>query len=645
MQRESHEGEDEDDSEELGAALEAKRATLELLLPDEAAAMIAKMPAAHAAQLVLLMGSAARGKVVAAMPDTLKTSIAGQLPPDTASGLGLVSSSADDESKPLAADRADGDDAATARVACPANAEDTENPTTATSAQSSQKVQQTDVAGQESVDASAACSLEDADSTIDGTENQPSVQGQTKTETTIGDPKQPLSSSGEAELDTVAATGDQVEQIVADVHTEIQSEALAETATGSCSQSSDSRADLSSERCTELEGEPNHEQVNQRATPDMESAPDLLQFEGQAVSRAEIERDHSGQLQTSEPPQAEEFSAGNAAPASSSSPLPAASGAAGCTRAEQTANCSPAHDVLADDAGIELVEDVPLAEAAQDGIVETWLIGAKPAVREQRVFKAPQRGYTEPAQHAVDTPQSDDDETVDISLCSLPEALTKLEPLPNASVVRCLSQLNPEERDALLSLFPPYRGEQLRHLYEQNANSEGQSVCDTNSSSSSRDNSSRRQALPPKVAALGERALGLAGSVARTAKQGLNQAAGMAQDLAPDATHKASLQANKAAALAGTARKSASSAASSAASVAQRGVSHAAHRADVAAGYAKQSISQLVSSTSSSSAVESSGRLAREVSGEARQKLSQAAGSAKVGIVQMSKNMAGLFRR
>mmetsp|Transcript_35219 Transcript_35219/g.76087 ORF Transcript_35219/g.76087 Transcript_35219/m.76087 type:complete len:516 (-) Transcript_35219:10-1557(-) len=278
---------------------------------------------------------------------------------------------------------------------------------------------------------------------------------------------------------------------------------------------------------------------------------------------------------------------------------------------------------------VEVVEDV------QDGIVDTWLVNDKPAVREHISV----RGYMSrpAAQMHPDTSSRD-----------AAQVAFHLSPLPDHTIAKYLEELPPQECEAVLANFPPERRRSiLDHLCEEEVSS-----------------SSSTQVKPPRVSQLSERALGFAGNMAARAKQGISEMAPEASTKTAAASHVAATEMKRAAArashAAGWARHSmsqaadkaaatksaeyAKTAANSALSAARVGVSSAAHQASTAAETARHGVEKFVSSSSSSPAVESSSRMARQMTQDAKQKVSGAAEAAKGGLASMSKGMATLFK-
>ncbi|CAE7022454.1 hypothetical protein AK812_SmicGene39270 [Symbiodinium microadriaticum] len=269
-------------------------------------------------------------------------------------------------------------------------------------------------------------------------------------------------------------------------------------------------------------------------------------------------------------------------------------------------------------------------------IIDTWLLNNKPAVREH-----PCRSILvmEPSSRAAEGASS---EAAQVAL--------HLSPLCNATIARYFQETPVEEWEAILAHFPPERRKDIMDILWE----------DTSSFSSE----SSSKAIPARMS----RAMGMAGTFAARARQGISE-------MAPEASHKAayaSTEMKRAAAAASHAavwaRQSvthaadkavttksverAKTAANSAMSAARVGVSTAAHKAETAkslvseaAGAAKHSVSHLVSTSSASDAVENSGRLARQMTNEAKQKVSGATEVAKAQFASMSKGMAGFFKK
>ena len=278
-------------------------------------------------------------------------------------------------------------------------------------------------------------------------------------------------------------------------------------------------------------------------------------------------------------------------------------------------------------------EEVPEGIVEADGIVDTWLINDKPAVREHVSL----RGYpTRPTEMHPDTSSRD-----------AAEVAFHLSPLPDHTIAQYLEELPPQECEGILAHFPPERRRLiLDHLGEDAPSSSSGTV------------------KPPRVSQLSERALGFAGNMAAKAKQGISEMAPEASTNAAAASHVAAAEMKRAAArashAAGWARQSmsqaadkaaatksaeyAKTAANSALSAARVGVSSAAHQASTAAETARHSMAHFVSSSSSSPAVESSSRMARQMTQDAKQKVSGAAEVAKGGLASVSKGMATFFK-
>ncbi|CAE7032548.1 unnamed protein product [Symbiodinium sp. CCMP2592] len=269
-------------------------------------------------------------------------------------------------------------------------------------------------------------------------------------------------------------------------------------------------------------------------------------------------------------------------------------------------------------------------------IIDTWLLNNKPAVREH-----PCRSILvmEPSSPAADGSPS---EAAQVAL--------HLSPLSNATIARYFQETPVEEWEAILAHFSPERRKDIMDILWE----------DTSSFSSE----SSSKAIPARMS----RAMGMAGTFAARARQGISE-------MAPEASHKAayaSTEMKRAAAAASHAavwaRQSvthaadkavttksaerAKTAANSAMSAARVGVSTAAHKAETAkslvseaAGAARHSVSHLVSTSSASDAVENSGRLARQMTNEAKQKVSGATEVAKAQFASMSKGMAGFFKK
>ncbi|CAJ1329079.1 unnamed protein product [Effrenium voratum] len=295
-----------------------------------------------------------------------------------------------------------------------------------------------------------------------------------------------------------------------------------------------------------------------------------------------------------------------------------------------------------DMAGKASEREPELVEAsAQDGgdIVDTWLINDKPAVREQ--FAVPVCACR--ARKSVHRPVRDDNFDRDVA-----QVAFHLSPLPNTTVVGYLEGLPAEECDAVLSHFDPERRRELLELLTEE-------LRGTSSSSSS------AKMLPPRVSQFGGRALGLAGTLAALAKQGISEMAPEASQAASKGAGTAALEMKRAAAAASHAAGWASSqarqsvdraahtksaeyaktAASSALSAAKVGVSSAAHQAEAVAGAARHSVTHMVNT---SPAAGSSARLARQVTTDAKQKVTGAAEVAKEGLASVSKGMASFFK-
>jgi len=269
-------------------------------------------------------------------------------------------------------------------------------------------------------------------------------------------------------------------------------------------------------------------------------------------------------------------------------------------------------------------------------IIDTWLLNNKPAVREHPCRSILVMESSSPA--------------ADGSPSEAAQVALHLSPLSNATIARYFQETPVEEWAAILAHFSPERRKDIMDILWE----------DTSSFSSE----SSSKAIPARMS----RAMGMAGTFAARARQGISE-------MAPEASHKAayaSTEMKRAAAAASHAavwaRQSvthaadkavttksaerAKTAANSAMSAARVGVSTAAHKAETAkslvseaAGAARHSVSHLVSTSSASDAVENSGRLARQMTNEAKQKVSGATEVAKAQFASMSKGMAGFFKK
>lgn len=289
---------------------------------------------------------------------------------------------------------------------------------------------------------------------------------------------------------------------------------------------------------------------------------------------------------------------------------------------------------------MEAVEDTSTGEAleadGESGIVETWLIGQRPAVREQRVIRAPRRSHG----HART------EQALDISSMSPAVAAMQLAALPNASIVRHLSGLSVEARRSILEFFPLPRQQELAALLDDDYLATPDSPAAvpaalhlTGSSSSSGGNDGFpfwAKETAAKTKEWGKEALGAAGTAAERARQGLSHASDMAPELGGRVAGAASSAGTKARQVVEKAASSKSAeralvAAGSAASMARQGMAQGVASSMVAAGAAKQSLSQLANNST--------------VASEAKQRAAGAADAAKAGLSKMSNGVAGLLRK